>query len=142
MSSLNQGVIRRINISLPPLPVQRKIAAILSAYDDLIENNTRRIALLEKMAEEVYREWFVRLRFPGHERVPVHQGVPEGWELKPVGELLEYYIGGGWGKKSRLPYIIGRHTLFAARTFRRFASMRLTLARCVITRFQISNRVN
>ena len=99
MSSLNQGVIRRINISLPPLPVQRKIAAILSAYDDLIENNTRRIALLEKMAEEVYREWFVRLRFPGHERVPVHQGVPEGWELKPVGELLEYYIGGGWGEE-------------------------------------------
>ena len=56
---------------------QKKIAAILSAYDELIENNKRRMALLEKMAEEIYREWFVRLRFPGHEKVKLVKGVPK-----------------------------------------------------------------
>jgi len=76
--------LERLKVLCPPLPIQRRIAAILSAYDDSIENNTRRIALLEKMAEEVYREWFVRLRFPGHESVPVHQGGPEGWHRVPI----------------------------------------------------------
>ena len=56
-------------ISLPPLPTQHKIASILSAYDDLIENNTRRIQILEEMAQMIYREWFVHFRFPGHEQV-------------------------------------------------------------------------
>ena len=58
-------------IPLPPLPTQRKIAAILSAYDDLIENNNRRIKLLEEMAQRIYREWFVDFRYPGHEDVPL-----------------------------------------------------------------------
>jgi type I restriction enzyme, S subunit len=69
-------------VFIPPFLDQVKIAAIVSAYDDLIENNDRRIALLEKMAEEIYREWFVRLRFPGHEQVTFHKGIPEGWEIK------------------------------------------------------------
>ncbi len=64
---------------LPPINKQRKIAAIISAYDELIENNQQRIALLEKMAEEIYREWFVRLRFPGHKKVKIVKGIPEGW---------------------------------------------------------------
>ena len=59
---------------------QTRIADILSAYDDLIENNRRRIALLEQAARELYREWFVRLRFPGHERTTIVDGLPEGWE--------------------------------------------------------------
>jgi len=80
---------KRIKLNIPPLPIQRKIAAILSAYDDLIENNTRRIALLEKMAEEVYREWFVRLRFPGYERVPVHHGIPDGWAMLEIKDLIK-----------------------------------------------------
>ncbi|WP_414756277.1 restriction endonuclease subunit S [Anabaena sp. CCY 9910] len=84
MSSLNQDIVKRINIPIPPLPIQKKIAAILSAYDDLIENNNRRIAILEKMAEEMYREWFVRLRFPGHEQVKFNKGIPEGWEVKQL----------------------------------------------------------
>jgi type I restriction enzyme S subunit len=63
-------------LSIPILHTQRKIAAILSAYDELIENNQRRIALLEKVAEEVYREWFVRLRFPGHETMKFVKGLP------------------------------------------------------------------
>jgi type I restriction enzyme S subunit len=76
------GELKKFTFDFPPLFVQKKIAAVLSAYDDLIENNTRRIALLEKMAEEIYREWFVRLRFPGHEQVTFHKGIPEGWAPK------------------------------------------------------------
>ncbi|MBK6957096.1 MAG: restriction endonuclease subunit S [Nitrosomonas sp.] len=71
----------------PDISTQQKIAAILSAYDDLIENNQRRIALLEKMAEEIYREWFVRLRFPGHEKVKKVKGVPEGWEVRTLASI-------------------------------------------------------
>lgn len=75
--------------------MQRKIAAILSAYDDLIENNSRRIAILEEMAQNFYREWFVHFRFPGHEDVPLiersdGQGViPAGWEVVALGEIAE-----------------------------------------------------
>ena len=82
------GDMRKIKIPQPLLPIQRKIAAILSAYDDLIENNNRRIAILEKMAEELYREWFVRFRFPGHEEVKIVKGVPEGWEVKRIGDIV------------------------------------------------------
>jgi type I restriction enzyme S subunit len=89
---------RRMVITAPDVESQKKIAAILSAYDELIENNRRRIALLEKMAEEIYREWFVRLRFPGHEKVKKIKGVPEGWRVKQFHEIVEYYIGGGWGE--------------------------------------------
>jgi len=77
-------------ISLPPLPIQRKIAGILSAYDDLIENNTRRIEILEEMARSIYREWFVNFRFPGHEQVQMVNSelglIPEGWEVKTIGD--------------------------------------------------------
>ena len=81
-------------LQIPPYEAQQKIAAILSAYDDLIENNKRRIALLEKMAEEIYREWFVRMRFPGHEKVKMVKGVPEGWLVKRVGEIFRTSSGG------------------------------------------------
>ena len=78
---------------LPPLPAQRKIAAILSAYDDLIENNLRRIKILEEMAQNLYREWFVKFRFPGHQHArfidsPLGR-IPEGWEVKKVGNILK-----------------------------------------------------
>lgn len=90
-------------ISLPPLDTQRRIAAILSTYDDLIENNTRRIANLEEMARRLYEEWFVYFRFPGHEDVKMVESeigwVPEGWELVSVQKLMEHHIGGGWGKE-------------------------------------------
>jgi type I restriction enzyme, S subunit len=74
---------------LPPKQAQTKIAEILSAYDDLIENNRRRMALLEEAARQLYREWFVRLRFPGHEHTPIKKGVPEGWKLAILGNLCE-----------------------------------------------------
>lgn len=69
-----------LSVECPNLPTQRRIASILSAYDDLIENNRRQIKLLEEAAQRLYREWFVELRFPGHEGVKVVDGVPEGWK--------------------------------------------------------------
>ncbi|MFA6505429.1 MAG: restriction endonuclease subunit S [Treponemataceae bacterium] len=86
---VNRNHLHKIKVKVPPLPVQRKIAAVLSGYDELIENNRRRIALLEKTAEELYREWFVRLRFPGHATAKIVKGVPEGWEVKRVGEIVD-----------------------------------------------------
>lgn len=85
--------LKRVTLIIPELDEQRKIAAIVTSYDDLIENNQRRIALLEKMAEELYREWFVRLRFPGHEKVKVVKGMPEGWESKPLTLLADITYG-------------------------------------------------
>jgi type I restriction enzyme S subunit len=82
---------RKMRIPLPPLPAQRKIAAVLSAYDDLIENNTRRIKILEEMAQRIYREWFVDFRYPGHEGVPLVDSdrglIPEGWRWGAFGDL-------------------------------------------------------
>src|SRR5207302_847690 len=73
----------------PDKELQRKIAATLYAYDNLIENNKRRIALLETMAEEIYREWFVRMRFPGHKQVKFDKGVPEGWRIQKIKSLVD-----------------------------------------------------
>ena len=101
--NLNANTIRNFPVCLPPLPIQQKIAAVLAAYDDLIENNTRRIVLLEKMAEEVYREWFVRLRFPGHETVRVHQGLPEGWATLSTEDAFQF-TGGGTPSKEESRY--------------------------------------
>src|SRR5690606_22417162 len=94
MSSLNQEIVRRLSFPKPPFKVQKKIAAILTAYDDLIENNQRRIALLEKIAEEIYREWFVRMRFPGHEQVKFEKEVPEGWSLVSAVDAFQVLSGG------------------------------------------------
>ena len=70
----------RVRFDIPPLPTQRKIASILSAYDNLIENNRRRIKLLEQMAENLYKEWFVRFRFPGYQNAEFENGTPKGWK--------------------------------------------------------------
>lgn len=86
---INLGILRKLEVVAPPLDVQKKIAAILSTYDDLIANNQRRIALLEGMAEEIYREWFVRMRFPGHEDVPLKSGLPEGWIQRKLSDVAE-----------------------------------------------------
>jgi len=89
--------LRAFKLTVPPLPTQRKIAAVLSAYDDLIENNTRRIRILEEMAQMIYREWFVNFRFPGHENVKMVESelglIPEGWEIQRLGELVDIVKG-------------------------------------------------
>lgn len=79
--------------AIPVLEVQRKIAAVLSAYDDLIENNRRRIALLERMAEQLYREWFVRFRFPGYQEAKFLKGIPSGWETALASHFFGYVRG-------------------------------------------------
>jgi len=89
--------LREIEINYPPLPIQRKIAAILSTYDRLIENNTRRIEILEEMARSIYREWFVKFRFPGHEQAQMVDSelgpIPEGWEVKKLFDIAEVTYG-------------------------------------------------
>ena len=104
VSHLNMRDIRNLELpKLSSLPTQRKIATVLSAYDDLIENNTRRIEILEEMAQAIYREWFAEFRFPGHEQVPMVESelglIPQGWEVKKVEEFVTNHIGGGWGKE-------------------------------------------
>lgn len=87
---IKQSELRQVEIPLFPLPIQREIASTLSAYDDLIENNTRRIRILEEMAQSLYREWFVHSRFPGHEKVKLVDSplgkIPKGWAVKKVGD--------------------------------------------------------
>jgi type I restriction enzyme S subunit len=89
--------LRAFEVSVPPLPVQRRIAGILSAYDELMENSQRRIRLLEAMARALYREWFVHFRFPGHEKLPRITSplgdIPKGWEVKPFSALASYVNG-------------------------------------------------
>jgi type I restriction enzyme S subunit len=90
---LTLTLLKGLEVELHPLETQRKIASILSAYDDLIENNTRRINILEAMAQAIYSEWFVNFRFPGHEKVRMVDSplgrVPEGWEVVPLKAIVE-----------------------------------------------------
>ena len=94
MASLNQDIIKRIVLLLPAPSVQRKTVDILSAYDDLIANNQQRIALLEEAARQLYREWFVRLRFPGHEHTQITNGLPKGWDLGTIADFFDTTSGG------------------------------------------------
>ena len=91
--NLSQSKLLSLEFLLPDVTEQRRIASILSAYDDLIENNQRRIQLLEQSAQLLYKEWFVHLRFPGHEHVTITDGVPEGWEKKPLAEIADITMG-------------------------------------------------
>jgi len=95
--------VSKLRVEMPPLSVQRRIASILSAYDNLIENNTRRIRLLEQMAENIYKEWFVRFRFPGHENAEFENGLPKGWQLRHIGDVCDT-IGGGTPSTSKPEY--------------------------------------
>ena len=106
MASLNQDIIRRIPLKLPPRLIQAEIVKTLSTYDNLIENNRRRMALLEDAARQVYQEWFVRLRFPGREHTRIVDGVPEGWEKGIVSDFYETSSGGTPSRK-RPEYFTG-----------------------------------
>lgn len=90
--------LRNMEISIPCKDSQKRIADILSAYDNLIENNQKQIKLLEEAAQRLYKQWFIDLRFPGHETTPIVDGLPEGWRKESVKDCLEMHIGGGWGK--------------------------------------------
>ena len=93
INNLNQKILGNLDVPKPPLSEQKKIAAVLSAYDDLIENNKFRIVALEKIAEEIYREWFVRFRFPGYQTAEFEKGVPKGWNLERVDSIGKVVTG-------------------------------------------------
>ena len=86
---LSQTNLNKITLNVPSLKFQRRIASILSAYDNLIENNNRRIRLLEQMAENLYKEWFVRFRFPGHEKAEFENGFPKEWKVERVKNIVK-----------------------------------------------------
>lgn len=90
---VNRNVLHELKVRITDTKTQNKIADILSAYDDLIDNNRRRMALLEESARQLYQEWFVRLRFPGREHTRITKGVPEGWEGKKLGDLADITMG-------------------------------------------------
>jgi type I restriction enzyme S subunit len=101
-----------IKVTIPQLPTQARIADILSAYDNAIENNNRRIALLEKAARDLYREWFVRMRFPGYESVKFVNGLPEGWAVMRLGEFCHVTDGTHDTPKPTddgVPLVTGKH---------------------------------
>ncbi|MCA9947137.1 MAG: restriction endonuclease subunit S [Anaerolineales bacterium] len=98
---VNRNVLHRLQVIAPDLPKQKEIVKVLSAYDDLIDNNNRRIALLEEAIHRLYREWFVHLRFPGHENTPVVAGVPEGWEKRPLEKVGFLNYGKSLPKRNR-----------------------------------------
>lgn len=86
--TLNRNNLSNIDIIVPSMDTQKRIADVLSAYDDLIENNKKQIRLLEEAAQRLYKEWFVDLHFPGHEDVTIIDGVPEGWKKELIGDLI------------------------------------------------------
>jgi type I restriction enzyme S subunit len=87
--ALTKDDIEKFQVLLPSLPLQQRIASILSAYDDLVEVNNQRIKLLEETARELYKEWFVRMRFPGYKQAKFVKGVPDGWEMKRVRDIVD-----------------------------------------------------
>lgn len=93
VSHVNMPIIHNLPVDLPPLPVQSRNAGVLSAYDKLIENNRRQIKLLEEAAQRLYKEWFVDLRFPGHETTSIVDGLPEEWERGKLGSVVEFRRG-------------------------------------------------
>lgn len=104
MANLNTNILRRVPVTYPEnKETQQKLAAVLSAYDDLIASNNQRIALLEKLAEEIYREWFVRFRFPSYVKVKKIKGVPDGWEVTKLGAILELCYGKAMKESDRVP---------------------------------------
>lgn len=99
MLNLNTSILSAVPVDVPEIEIQRKIVNILSSYDELIANNQKQIKLLEEAAQRLYKEWFVDLRFPGYEDVKIVDGVPEGWELKPLSDIFKYVRGKSYTSK-------------------------------------------
>lgn len=94
MSSLNQDIVGRISYPNPPIEIQKKIVGVLAPYDELISNNLRRIQLLESIARQTYREWFMRMRFPRHRDHAFEKGIPKGWFATPSNKVFDVLSGG------------------------------------------------
>ncbi len=113
--ALTISALKEMSLPIPPIETQRKIADILSAYDDLIENNRKQIKLLEEAAMRLYREWFVNLRFPGHENAKITDGVPEGWEQTIIENVCQT-VGGGTPSTKVSSYYDGGEILWVTPT--------------------------
>lgn len=100
--TISLSSLRNMKVELPSLPIQHRIATILSRYDTLIENYQKQIKLLEEAAQRLYKEWFVELRFPGHENTKMVDGLPEGWERKKLGEVADFTRGKTITKKEAI----------------------------------------
>ncbi len=94
IQNINTPIVKKTKVQLPPLPTQQKIASILSAYDNLIQNYKKQIEALQTAASELYKEWFVRFRFPGYQTTRFENGIPEGWKVERIGEYCNIRIGG------------------------------------------------
>ena len=103
---VNKKTFGDISIKVPPLQVQKRISDILSAYDNLIENNLKRINLLEQAAQNIYKEWFVNMRFPGYENTPINKetGLPEGWEVCTINDVCKKITSGGTPSRRNKSY--------------------------------------
>lgn len=106
VAHVNIPTIRNLKIKLPPLKTQERIGKILSAYDDLIENNQRQIKLLEEAAQRLYKEWFVDLRFPGHENTKITDGIPEGWRRGALADVATFKRGKTITKEQTNPGVV------------------------------------
>ena len=92
-ANISPSDVKNLTVPFPDIQIQNTIAAILSSYDHLIENNQKQIKLLEEAAHRLYKEWFIDLRFPGHETTPIHDGIPKGWMLGTMGQVAEFKRG-------------------------------------------------
>lgn len=108
---LDTDVLASVQIAVPGLSTQKRVAEVLLTYDDLIENNRRRMALLEESARLLYNEWFVRLRFPGHEHTPIVDGVPQGWQRKALGQCITLNYGKALKAEERVE---GRYPVYGS----------------------------
>jgi len=126
--NLSQEKLLSFPLLIPEPTIQRRIADVLSAYDDLIENNRRRMALLEESARLLYQEWFVRLRFPGHEHVRIVKDLPEGWTRRSLSEVAEFRLGKmldqNKNKGDLMPYLANVNVRWGAYDFSNLREMR------------------
>lgn len=99
MLNLNTSILSSVPIEIPSIEEQQVIVDMLSAYDDLIENNQKQIKLLEEAAQRLYKEWFMDLRFPGHETTPITDGIPDGWHYRPLSEVFDFVRGKSYTSK-------------------------------------------
>lgn len=136
---IKNAELRKVKIPLPPLPTQQKIASILSAYDDLIENNQQRIAILEQMAQNIYQEWFVRFRFPGHAQSEFVEGLPKGWKKVSIGDAFEIVGGGTPSKENEKLWIDGNINWFTPSDITRSSNIFLESSSAKINNLGLAN---
>ena len=130
---------KKIKIPICSPKLQGKIVSILSAYDNLIENNNKRIRLLEQMAENLYKEWFVRFRFPGHEKAEFENGLPKSWSIKKLGEFIKFERGVGYGSKD---IIDGENVLLSMNNIRPYGGFKRDYSRLYSGKFKEFQKVN